>query len=118
VHWDDLWLYKVPVPSEKPLGEHIVALWDAVRPQIPYLRELKKKFQVDIRCGYVGCYFRGSFEVDQRCLGLFEALDVPFRIAVSIHIVPPNENTGANAGGPSRLPIWTRWATRIAQFWR
>jgi hypothetical protein len=30
---------------------------------------------------------------------------------------PPNKVTGANAGGPPRLPIRTLWATRIAQFW-
>jgi hypothetical protein len=29
-----------------------------------------------------------------------------------------NEVTGANAGGPPRLRIRTRWAARIAQFWR
>ena len=30
----------------------------------------------------------------------------------------PNKITGANAGGPRRLAIRTRWAARIAQFWR
>ncbi len=29
-----------------------------------------------------------------------------------------NKTTGANAGGPPRLPIRKRWAARIAQFWR
>jgi hypothetical protein len=29
-----------------------------------------------------------------------------------------NEITGANAGGPSRLRVRTRWATLIAQFLR
>ena len=31
---------------------------------------------------------------------------------------PPNEVTGANAGGPRPLPIRVRWAARIAQFCR
>jgi outer membrane protein assembly factor BamE (lipoprotein component of BamABCDE complex) len=30
----------------------------------------------------------------------------------------PNKITGANAGGPRPLPIRTRWAARVAQFWR
>jgi class 3 adenylate cyclase len=30
----------------------------------------------------------------------------------------PNEITGANAGGPHRLAVRTRWAARIAQFGR
>ena len=29
-----------------------------------------------------------------------------------------NEITGANAGGPRQLPMRTRWAARVAQFWR
>jgi hypothetical protein len=31
---------------------------------------------------------------------------------------PPNKVTGANAGGPGQLPIRTRSAARVAQFWR
>jgi hypothetical protein len=30
----------------------------------------------------------------------------------------PNKITGASAGGPSQLPMRTRWAARVAQFWR
>jgi hypothetical protein len=30
----------------------------------------------------------------------------------------PNKITGADEGGPPRLPMWTHWAARIAQFWR
>ena len=30
----------------------------------------------------------------------------------------PNKITGANAGGRRPLPMRTRWAARVAQFWR
>jgi hypothetical protein len=30
----------------------------------------------------------------------------------------PNKITGANAGGPRQLAMRTRWAARVAQFWR
>ena len=30
----------------------------------------------------------------------------------------PNKITGANAGGSGQLPMRTRWAARVAQFWR
>ena len=30
----------------------------------------------------------------------------------------PNKITGANAGGPRQSPMRTRWAARVAQFWR
>jgi Domain of unknown function (DUF4279) len=94
VKWNDQWVYQAPVAKERPLDEHIMALWDAIRPQIPYLREIKEKHQVEIVCSYIGCYFRGNFKVDRRCLGLFEELDIPFRIAVSISIanmIPPTK---------------------------
>lgn len=29
-----------------------------------------------------------------------------------------NEITGANADGPPLLRMWTRWAVRVAQFFR
>src|SRR5690349_15692863 len=38
----DMWLYEAPIDRERPLDEHIMALWDAVRPHIAYLRELKR----------------------------------------------------------------------------
>ena len=92
--WNDQWVYQAPVAKERPLDEHIKVLWDAIRPQIPYLREIKKKHQVEIVCNYIGCYFRGNFKIDHRCLGLFEELDIPIRIAVSISIagmIPPTK---------------------------
>jgi hypothetical protein len=94
VTWNDQWVYQAPVAKERPLDEHIMALWDAIRPQIPYLRDIKKKHQIEIVCSYIGCYFRGNFKIDHRCLGLFEELDIPFRIAVSISIanmIPPTK---------------------------
>jgi len=116
----DLWLFQAPISSERPLNEHITALWDAVRSQIPYLRELKKKFQVDVLCVYVGAYFRGSFEVDHRCLSLFEELGVPFRIGVSVDLEPLIASTNisrASGGARSEKPFWQRWLNRIRQFW-
>jgi hypothetical protein len=32
--------------------------------------------------------------------------------------VPPNQNTGANAGGRRQLPLGTLWTARVAQFYR
>ena len=38
------------------------------------------------------------------------------RLAEGLLLPRPNKITGANAGGPPRLPIRTHWAARIAQF--
>jgi hypothetical protein len=80
----DLWLYTAPVARECPLDKHIMALWDAVRPQLAYLARLKKRFKVDVFCGYRSNSCTGGFNVDQRCLGLFTELDIPFGVSVII----------------------------------
>jgi len=80
----DIWIYQAPIDKERPLDEHIMALWNAVRPHIPYLRELKRKFHVDVFCGYRSNSSTAGFEVDHRCLGLFTELDVPFGVSVII----------------------------------
>jgi hypothetical protein len=80
----DMWSYTTSVAREQPLEEHIMALWDAVRPHIPYLRELKRKFHVDIFCGYRSNSATAGFQVGHRCLGLYAELEVPFGVSVII----------------------------------
>ena len=84
VRKQDMWIYQPAVERERPLDEHIMALWQAIRPQIPYLRELKRKFRVDVFCGYRSNSDTAGFEVDHRCLGLFSELEVPFGVSVII----------------------------------
>jgi Domain of unknown function (DUF4279) len=80
----DMWSYTAPVAREQPLEVHIMALWGAVRPHIPYLRDLKRKFQVDVFCGYRSNSGTAGFQVGHRCLGLFSELEVPFGVSVII----------------------------------
>ena len=81
---NDMWSYTVPIAREQPLEDHIMALWDAVRPHIPYLRDLKRKFQMNVFCGYRSNSGTAGFQVDHRCLGLFSELEVPFGVSVVI----------------------------------
>jgi hypothetical protein len=80
----DMWSYKAPVDKDRPLHDHIMAIWDAVRPHIPYLRRLKERFHVDIFCGYRTNDCTAGFVVDHRCLGLFMELEVPFGVSVVV----------------------------------
>ena len=67
---------KVPV-----LNEHIMA----IRPYIPYLRELKEQgLTVDVFCGYRTNRDTAGFEIDHRCLGLFTELQVPLGVSVIV----------------------------------
>jgi len=81
---NDMWSYTAPVAREPPLEEHIMALWDSVRPHIPYLRDLKRKFHLDIFCSYRSNSATAGFQVSPRCLRLFSELEVPFGVSVII----------------------------------
>ena len=80
----DMWLYHAPVDRTHPLDEHIMAIWEAVRPRMAYLCGLKKRFKVEVYCGFQTNSCTGGFDVDQRCLGLFAELDIPFGVSVII----------------------------------
>jgi hypothetical protein len=86
----DAWDYYSPVDKERPLDEHIMALWDAVRPHIGYLHGLKQKFEVSVSLHvnsgsfWFGKEHHTSFEVDHRCMGLFSELGIPFKVFVTI----------------------------------
>lgn len=85
VPWShDMWSYEPAVDKERPLHEHITALWDAVRPHIPYLRDLKQRLHVDVFCGYRSNSGTAGFEIDHRCLGLFAELEIPLGVSVIV----------------------------------
>jgi len=81
---DDMWSFKPPIDEGRPLQEHIMAVWNAVRPHTAYLRALKQRFHVDVFCGYRSNSGTAGFEVDHRCLGLFAELEVPLGVSVII----------------------------------
>jgi hypothetical protein len=80
----DGWLYQPPVDENRPLEDHILALWDRIRPQMAFLKSLKAKHQVDIFCGYRSNSGTAGFQVSHKCLGLFIELEVPFGMSVII----------------------------------
>jgi hypothetical protein len=81
---DDAWHYQPAVPETEPLERHLEALWQVVRPALDYLKALKRRFHVDVFCGYRSNCDHAGFEVPHRCLELFTALEVPFGVSVII----------------------------------
>jgi hypothetical protein len=79
-----MWMYKAPVPEERPLGEHLQALWAVVRPHVAYLKELKDRLTVDVFCGYRSSSCTAGFEVGHQALEVFAALEVPLSVSVII----------------------------------
>ena len=80
----DMWSYTAPVAETEPPEQHVMALWNAVRPNIDYLRDLKRHCKVDVFCGYRSNSDTAGFEVGHRCLGLFEELAIPFGVSIII----------------------------------
>lgn len=79
---DDLWSYSPPVDEHEPLERHISALWDAIRPNATYLKELKRTLKVDVFCGFrTNCRIAG-FEVEHQHLRMFAELEIPFAVSI------------------------------------
>lgn len=81
---NDMWSYTVPIDKSRPLDEHIMALWELVRPHMSFLRERKRSWKVDVFCGYRSSSGTAGIDVDHRCLGLFIELEVPFALSIIV----------------------------------
>jgi hypothetical protein len=81
---DDAWQFQPTLAETEPLERHIEALWQVVRPQVDYLKALKRRFKVDVFCGYRSNCDTAGFLVSHKCLELFTALEVPFGVSVII----------------------------------
>jgi hypothetical protein len=80
----DMWSYSAPVPEDRPLQDHLEALWRVVRPHVPYLKGLKERLAVDVFCGYRSNCNTAGFQVDHRALVIFTELEVAFGVSVII----------------------------------
>jgi hypothetical protein len=81
---EDAWLFRAPVPNAEPLARHVDALWAVVRPHVEHLKGLKRRYRVDVFCGYRSNCDHAGFEVPHGSLELFTALEVPFGVSVII----------------------------------
>src|SRR5262249_46325128 len=81
---DDAWQLQAPLPETEPLARPLQALWAVVRLQLEYLKALKKRFRVDVFCGYRSNCDHAGFEVSHKSLELLTALEVPCGVSVII----------------------------------
>lgn len=80
----DMWLYDDPISEDRPLTEHLEALWQTFRPHVQSPKRLKERLSVDIFCGYRSNSGTAGFEVDHRALVIFSELEVPFGVSVIV----------------------------------
>jgi hypothetical protein len=81
---DDAWHYTAPIHEERPLDEHIQALWHVLKPHKDYLLALKQTLTVDVFCGYRSNHWGAGFQVKPESLAIFTALQIPFGVSVII----------------------------------
>jgi hypothetical protein len=48
----DMWSYQPPISEDRPLHEHIDALWAAVKGSVDFVKALKSRATVDVFLGY------------------------------------------------------------------
>jgi len=82
----DRWSLSTPLAETEPLSAHLVWLWEVLKPNLEFLRSLRRTAEVRIYCGlnsgYSGC--RVSFSPD--ALRLFVQLGIP--LGVTIFMAP------------------------------
>jgi hypothetical protein len=81
---EDAWFFQAPVAEDRPLDEHVQALWTAIEPSKDYLLELKQTLKVDVFCGYRSNHWAAGFHVEPESLAMFVALQIPFGVSVIV----------------------------------
>ena len=81
----DQWLYTAPIAGDRPLEEHLLALWNAIWNcgRIAYLVSLKRSLNIDVLCGYRNDGRSAGFRLGPECLQMFSKLGIPLGVSVT-----------------------------------
>jgi hypothetical protein len=80
----DMWMLSPDLPEERPLAEHIDALWAAIRHAEAYLRQLKSIATVDVFLGYRSNVDTAGVEIPHASLDMFVRLEIPVGLSIII----------------------------------
>ncbi len=80
----DMWVFSPPVPEDRPLGEHIDALWNHIQHAEHYLHELKQEADVGVFLGYRSNHDHAGVEVSHTSLEMFIRLQIPFGLSIVV----------------------------------
>jgi hypothetical protein len=80
----DMWMFSPDIAEEKPLEEHINALWNSIKYKKMEIIKLKEKYKIDVFNGYRSNCENAGFEVPYNCLEMFIELKIPFGISIII----------------------------------
>lgn len=79
-----MWSYSPSLLEDRPLGEHIDALWARIKPRKSYLFALKAVATVDVFLGYRSNSDTAGIEVPHHSLDLFVELQIPLGLSIII----------------------------------
>ncbi len=83
--WEhDAWNYTAPIPKDRPLGEHIDALWATIKPKKSYLLALKEVATVDVFLGYRSDSDTAGLDIPHHSLEIFAELQVSLALSIII----------------------------------
>jgi hypothetical protein len=80
----DMWSYCPALPEDRPLYEHIDALWGDIKHSTDYLRTLKQSATVDVFLGYRSNIDHAGVVLPPTSLEMFLALDIPLGISIIV----------------------------------
>jgi uncharacterized protein (TIGR02996 family) len=80
----DQWSYTAPVPDERPLEEHLLALWQLIQGHVAYVKVLKRTLNINVVCSYHDNNQTPGFQVGHECLEMFVKLGIPFQVSVNL----------------------------------
>jgi hypothetical protein len=80
----DMWQLGSGLPEDRPLGDHIDALWGLIRPSRDFLLSLKQSATVDVFLGYRSSLDTAGVEVPHTCLEMFTSLEIPFGLSIIV----------------------------------
>ncbi len=81
---DDAWFLSSSLPETEALHRHIDEIWAAIKPRARYLKELNKRFKVDVFCGYRSNCDHAGIELPASSFEIFTALDIPFGVSIIV----------------------------------
>ncbi|MBZ0111168.1 MAG: DUF4279 domain-containing protein [Thermoanaerobaculia bacterium] len=80
----DMWCLDAPASAEEPLGRHLSRLYETLESKLDYLISLKASATVEISCGCRSKDPTAGFSVEHQALRIFEALDIPCDISMTV----------------------------------
>jgi len=94
---ESAWLLASPLAKKRGLDEHIRWLLERLDDKVEIVRELGRKYRIDIFCGFSSGSGQGGFTLDGATLERLAKLGVP--LALDLYPPPPADD-GVDEGQP------------------